>query len=153
MYFPTGEYVRPRAPYSDSFSPIAPAVGKVFGPFRLLGRIGQGGMADIFLALRTDQSDAVPCVVKRIQPDRMEDVDSRRLFQEECRICLTLKHPNIVRHTDFGVIDEIPYLTMELVDGVDLESLRLSASLSQTRNPRDGLRCCTRIGVCARLDK
>jgi serine/threonine protein kinase len=129
--FDSGEYARPVAEVSDSFSAFVPAVGGVFGPYRLLGQIAQGGMAEIYLALHGVETESEPCVIKRIHPSRIDDLDCRRLFEEEGRICHSLNHANIVRHSDYGIIDDIPYLAMEFVDGVDLAQLASEVILSQ----------------------
>jgi len=101
-----------------------------FGKYQLLGRIAQGGMAEIYLALRTEHEESHPCVIKRIQSERLEDEDRLRLFQEEGRLCMSLDHPNIVRHHEFGEIDGIHYLEMELVDGFDVARLAKMVRLS-----------------------
>ena len=129
--FDSGEYARPVAEVSDSFSALIPAVGGVFGPYRLLGQIAQGGMAEIYLALHGVETESEPCVIKRIHPSRIDDLDCRRLFEEEGRICHSLNHANIVRHSDCGIIDDIPYLAMEFIDGVDLAQLSSEVILSQ----------------------
>ena len=128
--FDTGEYVRPAANEEASFSDDVPAVGGLFGPYRLLGRLAEGGMAEIFLAVLAKSPDSTPYVLKRIKSHRMQDLDSLRLFREEGKICLSLSHPNIVRYESFDRVNDTPYLVMELVDGMDLTGLSDRTSLS-----------------------
>ena len=99
-----------------------------FGDYVLLGRVAGGGMAEIQLAVQVGAHGfQKPCVIKRITKERLEDTDYQRLFREEGRICTTLRHPNIVKFYEFDEVDEVPYLAMELVDGVDAAQLHAMA--------------------------
>ena len=128
--FETGEYVRPANTNQESFSDDVAAVGGLFGEFRLLGKIASGGMAEIFLAVREKSDQLEPFVLKKVKQHRMNDLDSLRLFREEGKICLSLSHPNIIRYESFDIVNGVPYLAMELVDGMDLNSLFDLAILS-----------------------
>ncbi len=106
----------------------SPEVG--FGAYRLVGRVGGGGMAEVLLALRDQGGRPEPCVIKRIAGAHHDDDEYLRLFREEGRVCLALDHPNVVRFFEFGEVDGIPFLSMELVDGVDLAQLYADAQPS-----------------------
>src|SRR5688572_2276536 len=95
-----------------------------FGRFQLVKPVGQGGMAHVHLARQIGPQGFVkPCVLKRIAPGREDDETYRRMFLEEARVSALLNHPNIVQTFDFGDVGGIPYIAMELVDGVNLSVL------------------------------
>ncbi len=90
------------------------------GPYRLLQRIGQGGMGDVYLAERTeggfDQRVAVKLIRRGMDTDEM-----LRRFRYERRILAALHHPHIARLYDGGATDDgLPYLVMEYVAGQPL---------------------------------
>ncbi len=90
--------------------------GQVLGPWRLLRRLGGGGMSDVYLAERTgDYSHQV--AVKLVRPGLVSRADHNRLRAER-QILARLNHRNIARLLDGGTTaDGIPYLVMEYVDG------------------------------------
>ena len=95
--------------------------GVEFGDYTLLGRIGLGGMAEIFLAASQGiQGFQKQLVIKRILPNLSEDEEFVRMFIEEAKLCVALHHPNIVQVYDLGEIDGLYYISMEYVDGRDL---------------------------------
>ena len=129
VIFETGEYVRPQLD-EDEFAEHVPSIGGVFGPYRLLGCLAVGGMAEIFMAIRRDDAEMTPLALKRIRKHRTTDDDSIKMFQEEGKICLTLSHPNIVNYRDFDVLDGVPYLVMNFIEGMNLQTLAHHCNLS-----------------------
>lgn len=89
------------------------------GPYTILGRLTQGGMAELFRA-RHEDGGPVVCL-KRILPDFLDDEDGSlvRQFTGEVDIAMSLHHPNIVEVFRRGE-DEGPFYTMELIQGPDL---------------------------------
>ena len=95
-----------------------------FGPYALVRRLGRGGMAETFVATRLGPGGfAQEVCVKRILPALEEDPTFVTQFNDEARVSASLRHANIVSVLDFGVVDGLPYLALELVDGLDLYSL------------------------------
>jgi len=91
------------------------------GPYELIRRIGQGGMADVFLARRAGiEGFAHVCVVKTILPDHAQDASFTEMFFDEARIAVELEHPNVVRVFDLNRDEDLVYLAMEYVRGMDL---------------------------------
>ncbi len=88
------------------------------------GRLGGGGMSDVWLAKH--EALCVPVIVKTIRHDVRDalgqDVAEARLF-EEARLMARVKNPRVVRATDAGVAGTTPYLVEEYVDGIDLAEL------------------------------
>ncbi len=101
--------------------------GLVLGSYRLLERLGAGGMAVVFKAEHMDLRHHV--AVKVLPPATKEDSALETRFFAEMRIVARLRHPNIVAATDAGrVFSEesnsvLRYLVMEYVPGQDLEDV------------------------------
>jgi eukaryotic-like serine/threonine-protein kinase len=91
-----------------------------FGDYRLLRKLAQGGMAEIFLA--QDKSGKV-CALKRILPHLAQEEAFIRMFIDEARIVSLLNHPNIARLKDQGRHDGYYFIAMEFVQGHSLLSL------------------------------
>jgi eukaryotic-like serine/threonine-protein kinase len=96
------------------------------GPFELLRRLGAGGMAETFLAVRRGPAgfEQRACI-KRILPAYESDQEFVRSFLAEARTSAALRHANIVQVLDFGFSEREAshYLALELVDGMDLRVL------------------------------
>ncbi|MEK7705025.1 MAG: serine/threonine-protein kinase [Myxococcota bacterium] len=116
-----------------------------FGKYRLLKRIGTGGMAQIYLAA-IDGPDGFSktCVIKRILPEYARLDDFSRMLITEAKVAAMLSHPNIVQVFDFGKIRDDYFIAMELVDGGSLEAaIKQSAKL---RVPL-GVRVAVNVGI------
>src|SRR5688572_11586214 len=95
-----------------------------FGPFYPLRRLGAGGMAETFVAVRRGPGDFEQHVcIKRILPAFEDDRVFVESFLQEAKTSAALRHANIVQVLDFGVADGTHYLALELVDGLDLRAL------------------------------
>jgi len=96
------------------------------GRYLLLGRIGRGGMADVFRA--RDERLGRDVAVKVLR-DETSAADTLRRVRVEATALATLNHPALVTLHDAATDDDGPlYLVMELVDGRSLAEERLSAS-------------------------
>jgi eukaryotic-like serine/threonine-protein kinase len=91
------------------------------GPYRILSRIGSGGMGDVFLAER-DYDDVHRQVAIKIIRRALLDREIVRRFLQERQILGRLEHPNIARMLDAGrTPDGLPFLVMEFVDGIPID--------------------------------
>ena len=89
------------------------------GAYRILNRIGAGGMGVVYLA-ESDYDGVSKQVAIKAMPYAFDDEMVRR-FQRERRILASLEHPNIARMLDAGTTPEgVLYLVMEYVDGTPL---------------------------------
>jgi len=92
--------------------------GRTVGRFRLIEKVGEGGMAVVYRAERVDGEFVQRVAVKLIDMP-LRNADALRRFRAERQILATLNHPNIVTLLDAGVTgDGQAYLAMELVEGV-----------------------------------
>lgn len=99
-------------------------LGTEIGPYRLVRRLGMGGMAETFVAIRRGPGGFTQRVcLKLVLPFFREDEEFVSLFQREARLAAKLRHSNIVGVIDFGEIAGRSYMALELVDGVDLQVL------------------------------
>ena len=95
--------------------------GGRFGPYRLLRRIGGGGMGTVYLARREDEQYQRDVAVKILRSGLASSGAIHR-FLAERQILARLEHPNIARLYDGGSTEDgRPYLVMELVDGLPLD--------------------------------
>jgi serine/threonine-protein kinase len=98
------------------------ALEATVGPYRLLRRLGEGGMGDVWLAERTDllQQRQVALKLPRLVTGRARLAE--RLARER-EILATLEHPNIARLYDAGVgADGQPWLALEYVEGERIDT-------------------------------
>src|SRR5450631_218758 len=94
--------------------------GETLGPYELLRQLGAGGMAQVWLARRSDGELKRHVALKLPVSSRPRDDLARRLLRER-DILAALEHPNIARLYDAGVAaDGTPYLAMEYVAGEPL---------------------------------
>lgn len=100
-------------------SPRRLGEGDDIGAFRLIRRIGRGGMGVVYLAER--RSDFAQTVAIKLMPRFAIDASSRERFARERRLLAQLRHPNICSIVDGGELDDgTPWLAMEYVRGETL---------------------------------
>jgi serine/threonine protein kinase len=100
------------------------ALPESFGDYQLVERLGLGGMAETFVALRKGPGGFEQRVcLKRILPVFANDGDFIDLFLREARMSALLHHGHIARVLDFGSVDDAHYMTLELIEGIDLRGL------------------------------
>ncbi len=93
----------------------------VLGPYRILRRLGQGGMGVVYLAVRDDDTFQRRVVIKQVRSDLL-GADTLRRLRTERQILASLDHPNIARLYDGGTTaDHRPYFVMEYIEGVPID--------------------------------
>ncbi len=95
--------------------------GFFLGRYKILDRIGLGGMGQVFLAEHATMKRRA--ALKVLSPDRVDNAYSRERFLREARTAAKLDHPNLVRAFDFDQDGEVIFLVMEFVDGVSFHDL------------------------------
>lgn len=99
-------------------------VGQDLGPYRIVKRLGIGGMAQTFEAVRYGPGEFSQRVcLKVVLPFFQSEPSFADLFKHEARLAARLRHTNIVGVIDFGEINGTLYMALQLVDGIDLEAL------------------------------
>jgi serine/threonine protein kinase len=101
------------------------ALPSAIGPYRVLGRLGAGGMAEVFLVETPGLGGTFRrhMALKRILPEHAKDDGYTQQFLDEARLLGRMHHPHIVTAADAGEHDGSYYVVMELVEGADLGRL------------------------------
>jgi serine/threonine protein kinase len=93
----------------------------LLGPYRLLDRLGEGGMRQVFKAYHVSMDRIV--ALKIIPKDRVSNPVAVGRFYREVRAVAKLSHPNIVIALDVSQVGQTHFLAMEYMDGIDLAKL------------------------------
>jgi eukaryotic-like serine/threonine-protein kinase len=102
------------------------------GRYRVLSRLGAGGMADVFLA--EDQQLGRNVALKLLHRRFAEDPGFVERFRREAQAAAGLQHPNVVSVYDRGAFDGTYYIAMEFLSGRTLKQLiRAEAPLDPVR--------------------
>ena len=95
--------------------------GQQIGPYRVLRKIGQGGMGAVYLASRADQAFQKEVAIKLIKRGQDTD-DVIHRFRSERQILASLDHPNITRLLDGGTTEDgLPFFVMEYIQGQPID--------------------------------
>ena len=92
----------------------------LIGGYRVLGRLGRGGMATAYRAEQTRDRQVV--VLKIPHEHLLDDHEFVERFLREGSLGATIHHPNIIRIFEAGTHERTPFIAMELVEGETLES-------------------------------
>ncbi|MEM8996826.1 MAG: protein kinase [Acidobacteriota bacterium] len=112
------------------------------GPYRIVGRLGVGGMGAVYKAY--DERLRRQVAIKHILPELGDD-RSRQRLRREAQAAAGLSHPSIVQIFDIFEVDGVDWIVMELIDGVTLHSLiedgrlGLAEAVSLAREISEGL--------------
>ncbi len=95
-------------------------IGRALGQYVIAERIGAGSMGEVYRAhdTRLERDVALKVVAKTL----IEDEQAHKRLQKEARALSRLNHPNIAAVYDFDIVDEVAFVAMELVPGVDLRN-------------------------------
>lgn len=102
-------------------------IGRTLSHYKILVKIGTGGMGEVYLAEDTKLSRKV--ALKILPPEMARSEDRLSRFEREAKAVAALNHPNIVTVHSVEEVDGIHFITMELVQGKTLSELL----------PKDGL--------------
>jgi serine/threonine protein kinase len=106
------------------------------GELQLLGRIGQGGMGEVYEAAYTAAGGVRRrVVVKRLLPRLRHEARLRELFFHEARLTAQLAHPHIIQILGIGELQGEPVLVMEHIDGRTLNEV--TAALPENEGEDD----------------
>ena len=106
--------------------------GIKYGDYFLLGRLSEGGMAEIFLGKPlVSENKSQLIAVKRIIKQYQSNPNFIAMLKDEARIAIALKHPNICRVFELGQFNKQLFLVMEFIHGKELGSI-LYQSVEQT---------------------
>lgn len=103
-------------------------IAESFGPYRLVGKLGEGGMGAVYRAHDTKLGRDVAL---KVLPDAFaSDPERIARFEREARTLAALNHPNVAQICGFETSGTIHALAMELVPGPDLAARLAAGPLS-----------------------
>ena len=108
-------------------APSLSLAGKSLGHYRIVSRIGLGGMGEVYLAKDSKLNRAV--AVKTLPVSFSSDPNHLRRFQIEAKAAATLNHPNVATIYSVEEVDSQPFITMEYVEGKSLDTFILAGGL------------------------
>src|ERR671936_2394712 len=131
-------------------------IGTVFdGRYRIVRKLGAGGMADVYLA--EDQELGRPVAIKILNDRHAADDQFIERFRREAKNAAGLSHPNIVSIYDRGEAEGTYYIAMEYLDGRSVKELIVSrgpapvkVAIDYTRQILGALRFAHRHGIVHR---
>jgi eukaryotic-like serine/threonine-protein kinase len=116
--------------YEQAAVTADPLIGRQVGVYRIIRRLGTGGMGAVYLAARADDQFRRLVAVKTIRSELLDERTQRR-FENERHTLAGLDHPNIVRLLDGGTTEDgMPYLVMDYVEGQPIDRYAKEHSLS-----------------------
>ncbi len=95
-------------------------IGENVGTYRLIEKLGKGGMATVFKAYHPSLDRYV--AIKALHPAFMEHPGFIERFEREAKVVAKLEHPNIVPIYDFSEHEDRPYLVLKYVRGETLKA-------------------------------
>lgn len=93
--------------------------GQVLGDFRLVRRLGEGGMGQVYLAEQLSLQRRV--AIKLLRRDFADNVTFLKRFEAEAKAIAQLTHANIVQVYSFGNEQGVRYMALEYVEGTNLK--------------------------------
>ncbi len=107
--------------------------GNIIGHYRIMEKLGSGGMAEVYRAHHTNLDRYV--AIKFIRTELAENEDFQARFEREARTAAKLQHNHIVLIHDSGRQENLFYLVMEYIEGVTLKQLLLDRQKQGERLP------------------
>ena len=128
--------------------------GRTLKQYQLVGKLGAGGMGDVYRA--RDTVLGRDAAVKVLHADRLPDGEARQRFLREARAASALNHPNVVTVYEIGSDNGVDFIAMEFVGGQTLQSLmrqrrlRIAEAASYAAQAADALGKAHAAGVVHR---
>jgi serine/threonine protein kinase len=107
---------------------LADNLGREIGPYKIIERLGVGGMGEVYLAEDTRLDRLV--ALKILPTYFASDEERLRRFQREARAASALNHPNILTIHEVGETDGIYFIATEFIDGATIRQLLAKRELS-----------------------
>jgi eukaryotic-like serine/threonine-protein kinase len=108
------------------------------GRYSIIGKLAQGGMAEVYLAnLRKSGDQQTFAVIKRVRPHLANDSDFVAMFTNEARLAAKINHTNVVSLFDIGQDGDNWMIAMEYLDGRDMLQLGRACRIHNKAVPFD----------------
>jgi hypothetical protein len=133
----TVELAPPARPLASVPADNGSLEGKSFGRYRLVKKIADGGMSEIYRAVTFGpEGFSRSFVVKRLKPELARQKEAVSQFIDEARVQANLVHSNVVPVFDFGTMNDDYYMTEEYIAGRDVMQFS-HRCVEDTRYPMD----------------
>jgi serine/threonine protein kinase len=93
-------------------------IGRTLSKVTIQKLLGRGGMAEVYLGVHNTLNR--PVAVKILHGHLLEDDSLMERFRSEAQAVANLRHPNIIQVFDFDIVEDRPYIVMELLEGPSL---------------------------------
>ena len=129
-------------------------IGKSISHYRILEKIGEGGMGEVYLAedLKLERKVAIKCLPQHLTKDKT----IVKRFEREAKAAAGLNHPNIVTIHEIAREDDLTFIVMEFIDGKSLRDvnehykLGIEKALDVIRQLCEGLSKAHQAGIVHR---
>jgi serine/threonine-protein kinase len=136
----TREHERPVSASTSKVSRVPLADAPTFGKYHLIAKLGQGGMADVFLAVARGPAGFNKLVViKRLKHGISDETEFEGMFMDEARLAARLNHPNVVQTNEVGQAAGHYYLAMEYLEGQPLNRIMTRLTRASGKPPEAGV--------------
>ena len=109
-------------------------IGQILDHYRIIERIGQGGMATVYLAVDTSSQEEV--ALKILSPTMSSDRRFVKRFRREAQLVSQLIHPNIVPVLAYGQVKGVIYIVMPLIRGETMHQRIARGAISGEESTR-----------------
>lgn len=117
----TGFLKKPVVDLKASLASTPTRTGRRIGVYQIIEEIGHGGMGEVYRAVRADGQYTKEVAVKLVRGG-FDSAFIQERFRNERQILASLDHPNIARLLDGGTTEDgVPYLVMELIEGLRID--------------------------------
>lgn len=120
-------------------------IGRRIGVYMILEQIGEGGMGEVYRAVRADGQYDKEVAIKLVRAG-LDRASVLERFRHERQVLASLDHPNIARLFYGGTTEDgIPYLVMELIEGTPIDDYCDAHKLTVTERLRLFLQVCSAV--------
>src|SRR5262249_40981916 len=139
---------------SDQFEKLNQMIGKTISHYRILEKLGEGGMGVVYKARDTHLDRFV--AIKVLPAEKVADPERKKRFVQEAKTASALNHPNIIHIYDIDQQEGIDFIAMEYVQGKTLDQLiprhgmRLNEALKVSVQMADALAAAHAVGIVHR---
>jgi serine/threonine protein kinase/tetratricopeptide (TPR) repeat protein len=114
-------------------------IGKTISRYRIVEKLGEGGMGEVYLAIDTELERKV--ALKFLPRKIADDPDALERFKREARAAAALSHPNIITVYEVGRYEDQSFIAMAYVDGEPLSD-ELQSGITVERALQIGIQAC-----------